>query len=329
MTRKKPTYSKERFFSAEQDPHDANAENPEKQLYIEEPEEPPNDEVREPPRSEQAVVVDAGLQREEKEAARKPRRRASRFFGSLGAMLWSIFQYLLVVAVLCLLVGFAAYKSMQFFISGANVAAREVKVPNLSGMDLRSALLELQDVDLTLEMEKEESSEAVPEGSIIRQRPVPETTVKTRTPVKVTVSLGPSLLPIPNLRGMNYIDAEIKLREAEFEVGDQAWIHDSRVEKGVVLAQDPPHGSRLPLQSKVNMLISAGPPLKEYEMPALVGLTLPEAQRELKKLNLSIQEMSQAESAGTQAGEIMQQSPPAGHGVTPDTPIKVTVATGL
>ncbi|WP_257158958.1 Stk1 family PASTA domain-containing Ser/Thr kinase [Corynebacterium cystitidis] len=89
-------------------------------------------------------------------------------------------------------------------------SGREITdVPDITDMTPQEAAQALQGAGLELDPEvDEENSDSVEEGRIIRQSPVPGSQLSKGSTVKVVVSVGPELVRIPSLVGMNSEQAE-------------------------------------------------------------------------------------------------------------------------
>ncbi|MBN1516935.1 PASTA domain-containing protein [Candidatus Sumerlaeota bacterium] len=266
---------------------------------------------------EQKVKKNESIERESKE--RPPRRRG--LFGALRALTGIILRYTIMTALICGVIGYTGYKALDHFISG-----REVQAPDVRGTTLDLALRTLKNAELTLELKDEENNGEYAAGRILRQSPRPGAIVKSQTPVRVTLSLGPAMPELPDVTGLRPVDAEIKLRGAGFEAGERTWMHDASTPRGVVIGQDPPAGSRMPEDSRAQLLISLGPPIAEYSMPDLRGETLERAQELMERLRIESVEVRRAVREGRPEGLIADQEPQPGETLQPDTPVILTVA---
>jgi beta-lactam-binding protein with PASTA domain len=92
-----------------------------------------------------------------------------------------------------------------------SAAPRPVDVPSLEGMTLDTAETTLANAGLELGEVREENSQDVPEGRIISQSPEAFTEVPRGSPVDVVVSLGPSVVIVPDVTCMPLATAEAML----------------------------------------------------------------------------------------------------------------------
>ena len=123
----------------------------------------------------------------------------------------SLLLLLVVVALL------AAITTMHFAIHGA-----EVQVPALKGMTVADARSETSGLGLNLDVDNRYYSGEVAAGHILTQSPPPGTVVRREWHVRVSESLGPQNVDVPNAVGVIEHVAEFDLRRAGLEVGEIA-----------------------------------------------------------------------------------------------------------
>lgn len=246
--------------------------------------------------------------------------RGSRFRSFVGFLL----RLAVTVIVVFILLTTISYLTIRHFISG-----EEVVVPNLVGLSPSEGLERLRQLNLSLKLDKKEYSNIVREGDIISQYPFPGTHAKVGAYVKVILSDGPTLIQVPDLRGESYLNAGVKLRALDLQVGEISYLYNDEVKKGTVISHDPPPQSGMPRKYAVNLLVSSGPQARKFPMPALVNSTLKEAQSLVAKLDLTIDRVTEKEQPGAERGIILTQSPPAGTTVSNETKISVVIASGL
>lgn len=128
-----------------------------------------------------------------------------------------------------------------------------VSVPVLNGQTVAKATTLLGKIGLKLDVADEIYDDSSTAGQIISSNPSSGTQVKKGTTVNVTVSKGPSLIPVPNVVGMGADQAVATLRAAGFKV-----VKHNRL--GVVVfnsvySQNPASGSSAPRGSTVTIEI--------------------------------------------------------------------------
>lgn len=242
----------------------------------------------------------------------------------------SLLMILVAVALL------AAVTTMHFAIHGA-----EVQVPALKGMTVPEARSETAGMGLNLDVDNRYYSAEVAAGHILSQSPAPGTIVRREWRVRVSESLGPQKVDVPDTVGSDERLAALRLRRVGLEVGMSAKLPDGAAAEGTVIAQDPPAHSQGIEQPAVNLLVAA--PDDEapdgYVMPDLVGMPIVAAQAMLAKVGLKSGAPAFADvsvpAVGTgnappkppvPPGSVLTQQPPAGARVDTTMEVKLTVA---
>lgn len=141
--------------------------------------------------------------------------------------------------------------------SALSSAVPKVPVPNLVGK--RYSSLE-RNPDYQVLLARNEFSDSIEEGCIISQTPATQDGVMVKgTAISVVVSRGKALRELPKVAGLTYADARKKVEAAGFLVSSSEQNSDS-VAKGVVIGYEGVQaGGKLNYNSKVTLLVSAGP----------------------------------------------------------------------
>ncbi len=200
--------------------------------------------------------------------------RINRFFNIvLGALA------MLVVALV------SAFITMRLAIHG-----REVKVPNLSGLTISDASKKTSSLGLSLNLENRFYSPTAPPGRVLAQSPAPGSIVRREWPVRITESLGPQDVAIPNLIGQTERTASINIRRVSLELGTVAHIA-APGEPGAIISQTPNPNATGVDRPRVSLLL-ADPEQAEspeaFVMPSLAGLTLAGAAARTAAIGLHI-----------------------------------------
>ncbi|MGE5573143.1 MAG: Stk1 family PASTA domain-containing Ser/Thr kinase [Bacteroidota bacterium] len=135
-----------------------------------------------------------------------------------------------------------------------------VQVPDLKGMDLRQALLELERVELTAGVQSEEYSSEVERGQVLSQSPEAGRRVEKGVPVDIVLSGGPepNVVAVPDLVGATISEAESRLALAGLVKGNVTEESREGESPGVVLRQVPPPGQDVQRGTPVDLVVSAG-----------------------------------------------------------------------
>ena len=95
--------------------------------------------------------------------------------------------------------------------------------------------------------------------------------------------------------------------------------------KGLVISENPPAGTPLPLNTPVTIFVSSGP--QAVAVPDLTNQSLADAKAELLRNKLTLGTVTPQDSAAT-ANTVLKQSPGVGVSVTSGSPVNVVVASG-
>src|ERR1700712_3113854 len=115
----------------------------------------------------------------------------------------------------------------------------EVEVPDLSGLTVEEAADKTTSALLNLTIENRFYSTTVPAGRVLSQSPAAGASVRKGWHMRVTGSMGPQHVTIPDTVGMNEHDAGASIRRASMDLGALAYL-PSPGPAGTVLAQTPP-----------------------------------------------------------------------------------------
>ncbi|HZY63395.1 MAG TPA: PASTA domain-containing protein [Edaphobacter sp.] len=245
----------------------------------------------------------------------------------------------------------SAFISMRLAIHG-----REVEVPKLTGLTIAEASRQASSKGLSLNVENRFYSNNVAPGDVLAQSPAAGVTVRREWTVRVTESLGPQKVSVPNLLGQTERPASILMRRLSLDVGTVAQLPAS-AETGVILAQTPmPNASGID-RPRVSLLLSApeDSSTTAYVMPSLTGLTLAGAVARVNAIGLHIGSLEDvnlpaptapistpnaatAKPSGAPAttsapsstamvppGTVVDQSPPAGYRVVQGDAVHITL----
>jgi len=241
-----------------------------------------------------------------------------------------------VVMLLVAVAMVSAITTMHFAIHGA-----EVKIPVLKGMTVAEARSQAAGMGLNLDVDNRYYSSDVAAGHILSQSPPPGSVVRREWHVRVSESLGPQKVDVPDTVGSDARVAALRLRRAGLQVGVAAKLPWADVQDNTVLAQDPPAHSHGIAQPSVNILVvapdNAAP--DGYVMPDLSGLPVTSAIDQLTRIGLKVDPPTYVDlniapvgaagtspNAPTAPGFVITQQPLAGARVDLNTTIKLVAA---
>jgi serine/threonine-protein kinase len=225
----------------------------------------------------------------------------------------------LLVFVLAAAAFLSAVVAMRFAIQG-----REVDMPDLVGKPSATAQAILQGRGLQIKVVDRVYSD-LPANSVARQSPPAGEHMKVSQDAHVVLSLGPQNVTIPTLIGESIRVARIQLLQAGLQLGEvTAYTSPAALSDGV-LQQSPNSGTRA-TSPRVDLLVAAAEPPPAYIMPALVGMSLPDADRLLSTGGLKLSKTTYAASPQSPKGAIIGQMPDPGSKITRDMEIELIIA---
>lgn len=248
------------------------------------------------------------------------------------------FQFVLVLLMLFVLAMLSAVVTMHFAIHGA-----EVNIPSFKGLTAAEATSKAASLGLNLSVDNHFYSVDVPAGHIVSQSPAPGTIVRREWHVRLTESLGPQRVAIPNLVGLDQRVASIQIRRSQLEIGATAEIPWAYSPEGSVITQNPAPGAAGVAQPSVSLLLAAPPAATSpaFVMPDFTGQQFSVAALAITHAGLTLAPLKPAPVAipaptapGTSQpiqpvvpiGNVVSQSPQPGQRVDASTPIEFTVA---
>ncbi|HZM32122.1 MAG TPA: PASTA domain-containing protein [Acidimicrobiales bacterium] len=247
----------------------------------------------------------------------EPRRGLSAGDRSVRRLMLS--ALVVAAAVVFGVVGAALY--MQAQVPSHTVPA------TLVGAQFDDAVNAVEDFDWEVEAERVRQDGTQP-GQVLASKPAAGERLKEGSTLTLTVSDGPTLVPVPpNLLGMTEDDARAALQAVELgvsfvpaEAGD--------AEEGTVIgfADYPgaaPPAEGLPKGTTVKLQIATD---DDMEIPDLIGDDYQDAVAVLEDLGLSVQVVGQRPEGDQEPGTVIGLDPGEGTEVEPGASVRVTVA---
>ncbi len=149
-------------------------------------------------------------------------------------------------------------------------------VPDVVDMSWDRANEALFDEDLQAER-REESSDTIAAGNVVRIDPAAGTTVKPGQKVTLYVSTGAELATVPTILALSQDEASAALSAAGLGVGAVRSSNDPNLVAGTVISADQSEGSQIALGTAVNLVVASG----KVTLVDVVGYTVAAAERDL------------------------------------------------
>jgi beta-lactam-binding protein with PASTA domain len=191
-----------------------------------------------------------------------------------------------------LAVSIVVFLAVMFFSAAITLRlalhAGETTVPNFSNMTLAEAGAAALRAGLDIKIENKFYSTTVPAGRVLAQSPAAGSRVRHGWQVRVTESLGPQQVTIPDVSGQSERLAAIALRRSNLDLGTLAHL-DAPGDPDMVLAQTPPPNAGVD-QPRVSLLLSAPATgaSSAFVLPSFQGMSYSEANHLANQLGLHV-----------------------------------------
>ncbi len=181
------------------------------------------------------------------------------------------------------------------------------RVPDLSGEDMEGARARLAEEGLFLGGMETFRHPTILEGRVLGQSPLPGQLALVGDSIRVGLSLGPEMRPVPDVMRLQADGAKTVLEASGFEVVVDSV--ESGTPRGTVVDMSPEAGTEATIPEEIILTVSNGPPM--IEMPLLLGLEEEQATSILDSLGLVVAEVETRFRFGRDQGLVVEQEPPA------------------
>ncbi|KAB7708296.1 Stk1 family PASTA domain-containing Ser/Thr kinase [Bacillus aerolatus] len=208
----------------------------------------------------------------------------------------------------------------------ALLGPKEINVPDVSGKQLDEAISELVTKGFKVGQTKQQSSDTVPEGVVIKTDPTAHRMIKEGDTVNIYISSGKETVSFADYSGESFDEVKEELEEAGFKTVEQKTTHDESA-AGTIIDQDPdPENQVIPDETNVIFTVSTGP-----EKISLIDLT-DYNEKGLKdyasSTGLNIVVTKEAYSDTVSKGLVISQYPDRGTALNKGDEVQVTVSKG-
>jgi beta-lactam-binding protein with PASTA domain len=238
-----------------------------------------------------------------------------RFFVSLSIGL------IVFVGVIALAVFFVAVRGGE-----------HTMVPDVRGMDLTEALLELQVKELYPRIQLRFSQSASERGRILEQNPEAGTIVKAGRRIRLVVSQGVAISNVENYVGRTIDELRIDLQTLSattvqlLSLKEPFMYQFSPEPPGTILQQSPEPGTVISGPTALALVISRGPEHEMITVPELAGLSIEEALERIGTSGIRFTFSQRALRSGENPETVLSQTPAAGAVVEANTEVSLVVS---
>lgn len=190
-------------------------------------------------------------------------------------------------------------------------------VPDLVGLDVAAATTEAEQLGFTVDTSTVDRKDGTRPGEVLAQDPGADSSLAEGEQLQLTVSLGATLVPYPEVKGLSQADATASLQAAGLTVGDVTRAFDESVPKDAVIDATPAEGQepvndqgQVPKGSVITLSVSDGPAPRVVP-EALVGSSVDQARAALAAVQLTA-DVTEDWSETVAPGFIVSSDTPAG-----------------
>ncbi len=217
--------------------------------------------------------------------------------------------------------------SVTFFLSLRG--EEKTMVPDLEGMELVEALIDLQVKELYPRVQVRFSEDPMTKGTIINQDPPAGSIVKAGKRVTITVSKGAVVDKVGDYIGQDLNDVEQDLRilfttsRPNLVIKKSIYEYDS-TPPGTIIAQEPAPDTQISGLTELYFIVSRGEPGEEMVVGDYMTLTYSDVIKRLTRANIPFLFILDDEAEGN--GTVVEQDPSAGESVATGLFLNFTIA---
>ncbi|MFD8009651.1 Stk1 family PASTA domain-containing Ser/Thr kinase [Streptomyces sp. NPDC058955] len=204
-------------------------------------------------------------------------------------------------------------------------AGQFTRVPAVLGQTEEVAAKRLADAGLELGTTKRAFSEVYERGTVMGVDPAPGERVRSHATVTLTLSRGPEIVKVPNLRNKPLDEAKRILTEQGLAPGVVTSEFNAAVAQGAVISSDPEPGTERAPDSAIALVVSKGAPV---DVPDVTGETVADATALLQEAGLKVSVAPERVHSAEDAGAVAAQSLAEGSRAAKGDAITLTVSKG-
>ncbi|MFJ3200720.1 Stk1 family PASTA domain-containing Ser/Thr kinase [Streptomyces sp. NPDC086989] len=204
-------------------------------------------------------------------------------------------------------------------------AGQFTKVPNLLGKSEAQARSDLSAAGLGVKRIDRKFSDAFDRGTVMNSDPESGKRIRGNGAVVLTISRGPEVAVVPDLKGRTLDDAKAELAKSNLAPGLVTQAFSQDVPQGSVISTDPAGGQKRSPDTAVAILVSKGRPV---QVPNVAGRPLDQARATLQDAGLKVETAADQVNSPFPAGTVANQSVGAGAQASTGDTVTLTVSKG-
>ncbi|MFG2980370.1 Stk1 family PASTA domain-containing Ser/Thr kinase [Streptomyces sp. NPDC048258] len=199
------------------------------------------------------------------------------------------------------------------------------KVPNLLGKTEEQAKSQLSAAGLGVKRVDRKFSDAFDRGTVMNTDPPGGGRIRGNGAVTLTISRGPEVVAVPNLKGRPLEEAKAELTKAGLAPGKVTQAFSQDIAQGSVIGSDPVGGEKRAPDTAVALVVSKGRPIP---VPTVAGIPFEQARSTLEGLGLKVATAPEQVNAPSPVGTVANQSVGAGTQAAAGDTVTLTLSKG-
>ncbi len=187
-------------------------------------------------------------------------------------------------------------------------------VPAVKGKNTNEAIKLLESKGFEVAIQDSVYTDSLPQGTVIKQLPDPNATVKVNRTVFITVNrYTPPMITMPSLEGKSLNFALDILQRNHLKLGDTIYRADFM--QGSIIEQQYEGdriapGEKVQWGSRITLVVSRGLEEKNLLVPDLLGMTFRQAKEQLDSMGILVSPVPDPGVKDTSGAFIYKQNPP-------------------
>ncbi|HEX9727161.1 MAG TPA: PASTA domain-containing protein [Gemmatimonadales bacterium] len=219
----------------------------------------------------------------------------------------------------------AGYLVAALWLFPAPIFASSRPIPSVIGLPAEAAHNQLSALQLVPVDRDRVTHPTIANGAVVWQDPPAGVVAPEGSHVRLTISAGAQLVPVPDVAGYDSADARLLIEASGLVIGGIVSAQ-APTPASVVVNTRPPAGATLPPGASVTVVVSVG--AATIRVPYLIGLTLDEVRAALDSAGLTLGTNYARSNATVEEGQVFFQRPEAGTLSAPGTSVSVILASG-
>ena len=219
----------------------------------------------------------------------------------------------------------AVFVGARVLLASDAPSAAPVPVPLVVGLPFEQARDLLEAADLRVGRIAEVETESVAPGVVLTQQYEAGTSLGSGLGVDLTVARSPALTTVPSVAGLSESDARERLRAVGLVPGTRIRAPSDVLPAGLVISTLPGPGTRVALNTTVDITVSDGP--ARAAVRSVTNRPLPEAFTRLTDQGFEVDVYEEANPA-VAPGLVIRQVPLAGQEAVLGSTVMIWVSTG-